>query len=425
MSNKSASVYPSYNEYPLNLPEFSVVERTELPPNKVLYIVEPKYDIDRQCPVCRGVLHIHKKIPLKVRDLDEYGMEVGILINSKSYICKSCGGTVRVDFPSIQKQMTTRLVNSIKRDSYREGTFTDVAKRYHVSVSKVQACFEEQGTIYLRDYCLVTPSVLGIDEVHLNKAYYGVYVSVDKNAGRVIEMSESRTKAAVIDVLRRMEHPENLRYVTMDMWKPYRDAVLQVFPHTPVIIDRFHVVKELLKCLDKIRSDTCKTIASTKLRKSLKNNRFLLLSSRENLSPIAIDNLNKLLENYPQFEIPYLLKESFRNIYELAKTKEEALSMFEEWIDECHSHGITAYDSFIATIRNWQPEVFAYFDFTGDNRTNAQTESLNRTIRNIARDGRGYSFQNLRLKMLFGEKTPISTRFNFDEFFLSEENDEE
>ena len=60
--------------------------------------------------------------------------------------------------------------------------------------------------------------------------------------------------------------------------------------------------------------------------------------------------------------------------------------------------------------------LFAYFDFTGDDRTNAQTESLNRAIRNVARDGRGYSFQNLRTKMVFYKKPTGSTRFNFDAF---------
>ena len=425
MSSKTISSLAPDNDYPLNLPEFTVLERRELPPNKVLYIVTPKNPISRECPNCGNKLHIHKKSELKVRDLDEYGKEVGILIKADSYICKTCGNTVREKFPSIQKQMTTRLVEAIRRDSYREGTFTDVAKRYHVSPSKVQSTFEERGAEYLANYRLITPPVLGIDEVHLNNAYYGVYVREDVNNGRIIEISEERNKQAVIEVLKRMEEPENLRYVTMDMWRPYRDAVAQVFPNAPVIIDRFHVIKELQKCLDKIRSETCKTIANTRVRKSLKKNRFLLLSSRENLSPSNIANLNQLLVNYPQFEIPYILKESFRNIYAFATTKDEALAMFEEWVDECRKHGVTAYDSFIQTVYNWRPEIFAYFDFRGGNRTNAQTEGLNRSIRNLARDGRGYSFQNLRLKLLFGEKTPSSTRFNFNEFFLADWEDED
>lgn len=42
MSSKTISSLAPDNDYPLNLPEFTVLERRELPPNKVLYIVTPK-----------------------------------------------------------------------------------------------------------------------------------------------------------------------------------------------------------------------------------------------------------------------------------------------------------------------------------------------------------------------------------------------
>ena len=86
MSSKTISSLAPDNDYPLNLPEFTVLERRELPPNKVLYIVTPKNPISRECPNCGNKLHIHKKSELKVRDLDEYGKEVGILIKADSYI---------------------------------------------------------------------------------------------------------------------------------------------------------------------------------------------------------------------------------------------------------------------------------------------------------------------------------------------------
>ena len=68
-----------------------------------------------------------------------------------------------------------------------------------------------------------------------------------------------------------------------------------------------------------------------------------------------------------------------------------------------------------------QEEIFAYFDYDGPDRTNAQTESFNRCIRSVARDGRGYSFENLRTKMIFRVKEQSSTRFDFESFLLEEE----
>ena len=55
---------------------------------------------------------------------------------------------------------------------------------------------------------------------------------------------------------------------------------------------------------------------------------------------------------------------------------------------------------------------FAYFSLK---ITNEQTEGFNRRIKDIARSGRGYSFQTLRAKVLFG-RLPQKRQFNFDSF---------
>lgn len=420
MGEKGVSEPKNYLHRQLGLPEFEVVKRQESADGNVLYTVIPKEEI-RVCPNCGGKLHIHKKVQRKIKDLDEFGKRVGILARVTYYRCQKCGASVQPEFPSLYKQMTRRLAEAVTYDSYRNTTFTEVAKKYHVSISTVQQLFEEHGNECWEQYHFVAPRVLGIDEVHLNNAYYGVFIRVDKNDGRIIELSEERTKKAVIEVLQRMEQPENLQYVTMDMWRAYRDAVHYVFPNTPIIIDHFHVVKELIKCLDKVRSDTCKAVANVKERKSLKRNRYLLLSNGEGLSPSYARELKALLEAYPQFKTPYYLKESFRNIFDFAKSKNEALQLYDEWCKECKKNNVTAYDSFIDTVNNWQEEIFAYFDYDGPDRTNAQTESFNRCIRSVARDGRGYSFENLRTKMIFRMKEQSSTRFDFESFLLEEE----
>ena len=405
----------------LGLPEFYVVNRQQLnPTNDILYTVIPK-EVPTVCPVCRGKLSIHKKIQRKIRDIDERGCRVGILVETNAYICNSCGATHRASYPSIRKQMTTRLANAIMRDSFTNLTFSDVGKRYHVSTSTVKLLFEERGAECWAEYHFEAPKVLGIDEVHLNNAHYSVFTRIDKSNGRIIELSEERTKKAIVKVLQQMERPEQLCYVTLDMWRPYRDAVRLVFPDAPIIVDKVHVIKRLSRYLDKVRSETCKSLANTKERRRLKGNRYLLLSNYDELSPSNKRNLERLFAAYPQFKIPHLLKESFCNIYALARSRQEALSMFNEWCEDCRAYHVTAYDGFIDIVLKWQDEIFAYFDVDGPNRTNSQTESLNRCSRNVARDGRGYSFENLRTKMIFRIEEPTSTRFDFGALMVEEE----
>jgi hypothetical protein len=55
-------------------------------------------------------------------------------------------------------------------------------------------------------------------------------------------------------------------------------------------------------------------------------------------------------------------------------------------------------------MSNWRPEIFAYFDHKA---TNAYTESLNGLVKHTNRMGRGYSFEVIRARILFGKGAQV------------------
>ena len=190
-----------------------------------------------------------------------------------------------------------------------------------------------------------------------------------------------------------------------------------------IIIDRFHVMKAMLLDLDEIRKAITKKSKDKKERKSLKNNRFLILRSNENLERWQRNALDKLLKDYPELEKPYMLKESFRNIYDLAESLEEAEQMYQEWINGCCDENgeLIYYETFINTVDNWHNEIFSYFKHKDEHdKTNAQTESFNNRIKEVAGQGRGYTFDVLRAKMIFGGSKPVVQKYDFDAFNLDD-----
>lgn len=74
----------------IGLPEFTVISRKESETGDILYTVEPKERI-ADCPACGGKLHIHKDAKRKVKDLDEFGHRVGIVVKGKSYRARIVG----------------------------------------------------------------------------------------------------------------------------------------------------------------------------------------------------------------------------------------------------------------------------------------------------------------------------------------------
>lgn len=123
------------------------------------------------------------------------------------------------------------------------------------------------------------------------------------------------------------------------------------------------------------------------------------------------------MDDYPELRNIYLFKETFRDIYSDAGSSTEARDMFTEWKEEWVEADVRAYDELIRTVESWSSEIFAYFDYPDMDRTNAQTESLNRRIRTIARDRRGYSFEVLRKKVILNTyRLDSRGRFSFKDF---------
>lgn len=394
--------------YDIGLPELEITERTIDENNDYTYQATVKVS-PSECPEC-GSAHIvkHKKHDRMIRDLNEYEHRVGIVIHGHRYQCKDCGNTFGEELNCVDKsgRLTRRLIIKIQLECF-DKTFKDIADEYGISQPSVKRLFEDYVEELSESYTLYSPQVLGIDEVHLHSQYCGVFVDV--LGQKVIEMTENRNKVTVKKFLESLPENHKIQCVTMDMWQPYKDAVIDVLGDVPIVIDKFHIIKELNKALEDIRR-TLRKDMEKESRVSLKNMRFLFLTGGENLTPRQSKQLDLLLETYPQFQTPYLLKEAFRNIYQFAETRAEAEKQYAEWVQANADEDCHAFDGFINTVANWHTEIFNYFD---NRYTNAQTESLNNVIREVDRAGRGYTFPVLRAKILYRHITAKKGKFTF------------
>ena len=394
--------------YEIGLPEFEIINRIINDDNDYVYTVVPKNNM-KWCPEC-GSAHIvkYKKQKRMIRDLNEYEHRVGIIIQGHRYQCKDCNNNFGEEFDAIDKagRLTKRLKAAIRKECF-EKTFKVIAEQYGISQPSVKRVFDEYIEELSANYKINAPKILGIDEVHLHSQFRGVFVDV--MGQRVIEMTEDRKQETIKNFLLSLPDRNNISCVTMDMSRHYKYVVNEVLPDVPIVIDKFHVIKELNKTLENIRTGLRKDMGK-KSRVILKNMRFLFLTGNDNLSLRQIKQLESIFNEYPQFKVPYYLKEAFRGIYMYCETREEAEKQYAEWLDSCKGNNCTAYDGFIQTVNNWHTEIFNYFDYR---YTNAQTESLNNIIREIDRAGRGYTFDVLRAKVLFRGSITKKGKFNY------------
>lgn len=356
-------------------------------------------------------------------DIPMHGKRVCLVLDRQKYKCKECGTTWLEELYEIdeKRKMTIRLINYIEdKVVYKNRTFSSLANEIGVTEPTIKNVFNDIIKDFESKFNPITPKWLGIDEIHLLGEPRGIITNVSENT--VIDIIKNRKQATLIEYLKNMDNKENIEVVTMDMWNPYRTAVKKVLPSAKIVVDKFHVVRMANLGLEKVRKDLRKTLTSTQ-RKVLKNERFVLLKRKHDLTIQEQINMEAWTKSFPVLGMAYDLKESFYSIWDI-DDKDTAETVLDAWVKSIPDDIIGAFEPLINAIGNWKEEIFNYYDHKA---TNAYTESLNSVIRHVDRISRGYSFDVLRTKILYshGIRKPCKPKYDnslkhFDNMLLNQ-----
>jgi len=140
------------------------------------------------------------------------------------------------------------------------------------------------------------------------------------------------------------------------------------------------------------------------------HDKYLLLRRAHDLDEREKLIVETWLKSFPQLSLAYHLKESFYSIYE-AETKEIALQRYFAWFEQIT---LDIYDCFLPltmAIEHYGEAIFNYFTYR---YTAGCTESLNGLMKLLAREGRGFSFEVIRAKVLLTNGLRKETRPGYD-----------
>lgn len=410
----------------LSFPDIDILDTEEDVEKGVIYLnAVPKHKGAMiKCPHCGCThKHSHGKYDRFIQDVPIKGMITVLIIRTNEYECQGCHKIYTPRFICANKKdtLTKRLKEAITAAAFKpSNTFISVAEMYSVDHKTVRNLFEAKAAEYDVTARYASVRHLGIDEAHLAKDVRLVLVNTGESPTKLIDICpKGGRKAETIEALERFEDPEMIETVTMDMCRPYREAVLMALPHARIIIDRFHVTMPVLaatetarkilyeRLLDRIENITDATMRKAERKKvtSFGMSAYWYKTGIENLSKETARRFAGFCKAYPEFQELLLIKESFRQFYEAPdlKTAEQA---YEAWVESIPAD--PAYDEFrkgpIKTIANWHEYIFNYFlDPCGKRWSNGPVENRNGSIKEIMRHGKGYSFNALRAKVLYAE----------------------
>ncbi|KRE36275.1 ISL3 family transposase [Paenibacillus sp. Soil724D2] len=382
----------------LNLPKFHILSIRENEFDFLIQVVTNSPPLTCAHCGCLTNLYKHDNREQICMDLPINGKRVGLLIKRQRYRCRDCNRTFweRLDHTIDEKRRCTkRLLFYVVKQSLKR-TFVSISDDVGLNEKTVRNIFRDYINRVKETLRFETPNWLGIDEIHLIKPRC-VLTNMEEHT--LLDVLPNRNKETVVDCLSRLTNRERIQYVTMDMWKPYKDAVRAVLPKAIIIVDKFPVLCMANQALETIRKQLKKGL-SPKARRGLMNDRYILLKRHRELTEIDRILLDQWTNHYPSLGIAYNLKESFFDIWD-SDSRHKAYLKYHDWKAKLPNELHAAFEPLTKSMENWEEEIFAYFDHRV---TNVYTESLNSLIRITNRLGRGYSFEALRAKILFTEE---------------------
>jgi transposase len=367
--------------------------------NDIRITAHYEVDLDR-CPHCAGRVVKFGPRSVLFMDLPHGSKRVGLQVERQRYRCKDCNKISLQPLPDIdeKRDSTKRLITYIVEQA-KKRTFSSIAGDVGVVEGTIRSIFDAEVKKLDETHKPETPEILGIDEVYLMGKHRCVLVNIEEST--IIDLLRNRDQDLVTDRLWRTHDRKRVKTVAIDMWEPYVTGAQAVFgKRIPVIVDKWHVTKYANLGMEEVRKAVRREL-SAKRRRVLKGDRFLLLTRAHRLEPFQKLIVQSWCNEFPLLGQAYALKEGFYGIYD-APDRFEAMQRYRTWLLSVPKELEAAFKPLLRALRNWEQYIFRYFDFLPDQRiTNAKTEALNGLIKNMHRNGRGYSFDVLRAKVLY------------------------
>jgi transposase len=346
---------------------------------------------------------LHQEEQRCIRHLDVWGKRTFLHFMARRFRCEHCGRIFTEELPFVDSHRRQSL--AFEKHVYQSCLGSSrkvVAVREGLSHSTVKQIFNYWATLNHARSVPGATRVLGIDEISLKKRHKQfVLVISDITRKCILAVLPDREKKTLEHWIGGLSPDERraIRFVSIDMWAPYQQAARNKIPHAQVVVDRFHVMKQLNTRLTQLRTEHQKGL-SPEMRSEIKGSRWILVRNRSELSPVEEAKLHKVLELCPELRTLYLLKEEFRSIFEKIHCRDKAARFLSVWALKATYTGNKYLAKFVTTLRNWWEEILAYFI---EGVTNGFVEGLNGALRTIMRIAFGYrNFENFRLRALAG-----------------------
>ena len=289
----------------------------------------------RHCCPCCGVEtdQIHDYRIQKIRDISSFGKNIYLHLRKRRYVCGSCGKRFYEENSFLPRyhRMTSRKNARIIEDFRDTVSASYIAKQHNISVSTALRYFN------LVSYsCKKLPEVLSIDEFKgdADGEKYQTILTDPKNR-KIMDILPNRKESDLICYFRQFKNREEVKYFIMDMNPHFREVAENCFPKATIVIDRYHVTRQVIWALERVRKEVQKHL-SGEWRRFCKHSKALLNKPPQKLTDEKRQKLRIILGLSTRLEQAYYLKNDFLFLMH-SPNSELAEELLSDWIVRAES----------------------------------------------------------------------------------------
>ena len=348
------------------------------------------------CPKCaRSTRKIHGRALRYKLHCVSGEKRVFVVCKVRRFFCRRCRKPFTEPLPAWMngKYRYTKLFEEIITKELVSGSFLDVSKKFGVCSHTLLAILRRRAqSVEIPEGDLI----LNIDEHSFSgrDLKIGIAVANHKMLLAVLDNDNQVTLERYFESWPD-EAKSRVLEVCIDMKPSYLSVIKRIFPKAKIVVDHFHVVKEMIRQLEEMR----KIIQESGSKGYRRINKFLLIKNRENLSFRELKKLEhvfKIYEKYPALKGSYFVKEKVREMYK-CKTKSEAERKLNMLLSQLEHHEVGKLREMRDTLIRWKPYILNFFE---RRTTNAFIEGCHNRIKLIKRISYGFrNFNNYVLKI--------------------------
>jgi len=344
-----------------------------------------------------------------------------LILDKQRYLCKYCNSTfiATTDLVDFRKQISNNTKTSVVLDLMDKVSEKYISKKNNISSSSTNRILDSISKDKLIKNNGKLPDVLGIDEFNATKDTISkmAFIIVNQKDSNIFDINNSRLSVDIEKYFKRYSKQERnkVKFITLDLYKPYYKLMHSLFKNAILIPDRFHIVIQARNALDKTRIKLCykSNPNYTKLKKYwkliLKDKRELEKEKRiyqkcfrkemtqEEIVTYLINTNDELYETYQLYQsILYSINTRNKHIF---------LSIINGKNKSVSKHMKKA----IKTFKDMEKYIVNSFDYEF---SNGIVEGINNVIKQVKHTACGYrKFAHLkaRIMLIKGLLNPLKT----------------